>query len=115
VAKYPTEVLGEWTWVLVRSQDWKPLIKMLGLNADSPAFNCLETKTTFIEEALVAKVPGRASELVERWHMGLTELRNTAAEHEMGHAICHILTEDKANHIAGILKQNRPLTCQSGL
>jgi hypothetical protein len=115
VAKYPTEVLGEWTWVLVRSQDWKPLIKMLGLNADSPAFTCLETKTTFIEEALVAKVPGRASDLVARWHLGMTELLNTAVEHEMAHAICHSRDEGKANHVAGILKQNRPLTCQSGL
>jgi hypothetical protein len=40
VAKFPTEALGKWTWVLVRSQDWKPLTKMLGLNADSPAFTC---------------------------------------------------------------------------
>ena len=25
VARFPTEALGEWTWVLVRSQDWKGL------------------------------------------------------------------------------------------
>ena len=30
-------------------------------------------------------------------------------------AICHSWDEGKANHVAGILKQNRPLTCQSGL
>jgi hypothetical protein len=115
VARFPTEALGQWTWVLVRSQDWKPLSKMLGLNADSPAFTCLETKTTFIEEALVAKVPVRAHELIVRWQMGVTELLNTTVEHEMAHAICHTWDEGKANHVAGILKQNRPLTCQSGL
>ena len=115
VAKYPTEALGQWTWVLVRSQDWKARSRMLGLNPDSPAFTCLETKTTFIEEALVGKVPGRASDLVARWHIGMTELLNTAVEHEMAHAICHSWDEGKANHVAGILKQNRPLTCQSGL
>jgi hypothetical protein len=115
VAKYPTEALGEWTWVLVRSQDWKGLSRTLGLNLDSPAFTCLETRTTFIEEALVAKVPGRASELIARWHMGMTDLLNTAVEHEMGHALCHSLNEDKANHVARILEQKRPLSCQARL
>jgi hypothetical protein len=115
VAKYPAETLGEWTWVLVRSQDWKVKSRMLGLNPDSPAFTCLETRTTFIEEALVAKVPGRATELIARWHMGITDLLNIAVEHEMGHALCHSLNEDKANHVAQILEQKRPLSCQAGL
>jgi hypothetical protein len=115
VAKFPTEALGEWTWVLVRSQDWKALSRTLGLNPDSPAFTCLDTRTTFIEEALVAKVPGRASELIARWHMGMTDLLNFAVEHEMGHALCHSGDEDKANHIAGILEQRKPLSCQVGM
>jgi hypothetical protein len=115
VAKFPTEALGEWTWVLVRSQDWKALSRTLGLNPDSPAFTCLETRTTFIEEALLAKVPGRASELIARWHVGMTDLLNVAVEHEMGHALCHSLNEDKANHVAQILEQKRPLSCQAGL
>jgi hypothetical protein len=32
VAKFPTEALGERTWVLVRSEDWKHISKTLGLN-----------------------------------------------------------------------------------
>jgi hypothetical protein len=115
VAKYPTDALGEWTWVLVRSQDWKAQSRTLGLNPDSPAFTCLETRTTFIEEALVAKVPGRASELIAHWHMGMTDLLNTAVEHEMGHALCHSLDEEKANHVAQILEQKRPLSCEAGM
>jgi hypothetical protein len=35
---YPIEGLGHWTWVLERSQDWKPISHMLRLNPDSPAF-----------------------------------------------------------------------------
>jgi hypothetical protein len=115
VARYPTEALGEWTWVLVQSQEWKTQSLRLGLDPNSPAFTCLETRTTFIEEALVAKLPGRASELVARWHMGITELLNTAVEHEMGHAICHSLNEDKANAVARILEQRRSISCQVGL
>jgi len=64
---------------------------------------------------LVIKVPWRASELIARWHMGMTDLLNFAVEHEMGHALCHSWDEDKANHVAGILEQKRPLSCQSGL
>jgi hypothetical protein len=33
----------------------------------------------------------------------------------MGHAICHSLNEDKANHVVRILEQKRPLSCQVGL
>jgi hypothetical protein len=114
VANAPTEALGEWTWVLVRSQDWKPLIKKVGLHQDSPAFTCLEKRTTFVEEVLVAKVSGgRSGELISRWHMGMTELLNLAVEHEMGHALCSTMDEDKANHVAELLEQNRPLSCRA--
>jgi hypothetical protein len=115
VDKFSSEALGEWTWVLVRSQDWKQIAKTLGLNPDSPAFTCLETKTTFIEEALVAQVPERGRQLIARWHMGMTELLNTAIEHEMGHAICHSLDENKAKYVAEILEHKRPLSCQAEL
>jgi hypothetical protein len=47
--------------------------------------------------------------------MGTTELLHTAVEHEMGHALCHTLREDKANHVADDLERKRPLTCQAGL
>ena len=114
VAKGPTESLGEWTWVLVRSQDWKPLMKMVGLHQDSPAFTCLEKRTTFVEEALVGRVSGgRPDELISRWHMGMSDLLNLAVEHEMGHALCSTLDEDKANHVAALLQQNRPLSCRA--
>jgi hypothetical protein len=61
VAKFPTEALGERTWVLVRSEDWKHISKTLGLNPYRAAFTCLKKKTTFIEEALVTHVSGRAN------------------------------------------------------
>ena len=114
VAKGPTDALGEWTWVLVRSEDWKPLMKTVGLDQDSPAFTCLEKRTTFVEEALVAKVSGsRSNELISRWRLGIKELLNMAVEHEMGHALCSTLDEDKAKHIVELLDQNRPLSCRA--
>ena len=47
--------------------------------------------------------------------MGMTELLNLAVEHEMGHALCSTMDEDKANHVPELLEQNRPLSCQAGL
>jgi hypothetical protein len=45
--------------------------------------------------------------------MGMTELLDIAVEHEMAHALCQTSDEDKANHVARILEQKRPLSCQS--
>jgi hypothetical protein len=86
---------------------------MLGLNPDSPAFTCLEKRMTFIEESLVDKVRDITSKLVARWHMGTVELLKTAIEHEMGHALCNCLDEDKANYIAQNLEHNRSISIQA--
>ena len=44
--------LGEWTWVLVQSRDWKPILRRVGRDPDSPAFTILDKRQTFLEEAL---------------------------------------------------------------
>jgi hypothetical protein len=41
LSRYPSGALGDWTWVLVRSGDWKPMKRRLRLDADSPAFSFL--------------------------------------------------------------------------
>jgi hypothetical protein len=38
LAKYPIAQLGNWTWILVRSEDWKAILVPGGLDPDSPAF-----------------------------------------------------------------------------
>jgi len=114
VGKYPKAALGEWTWVLVKSRDWKRMMPMLGLSPDTPAFTCLETRATFIEEALVVRVAERTPELVAKWQMGRESLLEFAVEHEIGHGMCRSLSEDKANRIAAILRRNEPLSCGAG-
>src|SRR5271163_2432741 len=37
LSTYRAENLGPWNWILVRSEDWKPLLKDLGARTDSPA------------------------------------------------------------------------------
>ena len=106
LAKYPVAQLGNWTWVLVRSQDWKAILLPRGLNPDSPAFTYLEKRETFLEEALLAEVPGRRRELLLKWQMSIGDLLDLAIVHELGHALCNEKDEAKANQAAQSLRES---------
>jgi hypothetical protein len=106
LAKYPAGELGEWTWVLVRSADWKYIVMPRGIDPDSPAFTCLPRRETFIEETLVA------IELLVRWQMSTDDLLELAVAHELGHVLCNEASEAKANRAARSLLEGKPLTCE---
>ena len=74
LAHYPLQGLGHWTWVLVRSQDWKPISRHLQLNPESPAFTALEPRETFLEEAMFAHGPERIAELMDEWQSSMPDL-----------------------------------------
>jgi hypothetical protein len=111
VTKYLSPVLGEWTWILVRSEDWKRITSPRRLDPNSPSFTFLAKKETYIEEALVVRVPGRERELMARWNMSSNTLLAFAITHEMGHGICQNASEAQANHVAALLRQGKPAWC----
>jgi hypothetical protein len=111
LAKYPTVELGEWTWVLVRSKDWKRILGGRGLNPNSPAFTYLLKRETFIEEALVSNVSSRSVELSGLWHMPVDKLLDFAVRHELGHAVCNERDELEANRAAESLLLRKPISC----
>jgi len=111
LANYPVAQLGNWTWVLVRSEDWKAL--KLGLDPDSPAFTCYTKRETFFEEALVTQVPVRGRELVLKWHMGTRDLLDLAIRHELGHALCNDTNERNADRVAKLLEKGKPVSCEA--
>jgi hypothetical protein len=113
LAKFPVSQLGAWTWILVRSEDWKPTVMPRGLDPDSPAFTYYPKRETFIEEALVAKVPGREKELIARWHMSLDRLRDITVAHELGHAFCNDKREEIANQGAERLLEGNTPSCKA--
>ena len=115
LAKYPAAELGEWTWVLVRSTDWKYIVMPRGIDPDSPAFTYLPKRETFIEEALVAIVPQRAGELILLWQMSTDDLRELAVAHELAHVLCNEANEEKANRAARTLLEGNPLSCEARL
>jgi hypothetical protein len=109
--KYPVGHLGEWTWVLVRSEDWEAIVTARGLNPDSPAFTYYAGKQTFFEEALVTEVPGRNGTLLVSWGMSMESLLDFAIAHELGHALCNEKDEGKAERVARLLRERKTASC----
>ena len=112
LAKYPLVQLGDWTWILVRSEDWKAIVTPRGLDPDSPAFTYYAKRQTFVEEALVADLPGRRKDLKARWHMPVERLLYLAVGHELGHALCNDRSEEKANQTAQMLRAEVSPPCE---
>jgi hypothetical protein len=109
--KYGAGHLGEWTWVLVRSQDWKT-IQRPWMDPDSPAFTVLGRRETFFEEALVSPVTLRRIELVRRWSLGTEDLLALAVTHELGHALCNEVDEWKADTYGQHLRRGESIHCR---
>ena len=110
---YPTFDLGEWTWVLVRSEDWRLILLARRLDSNIPALTDPAARTTFFEEVLVAGASGRMSELMAVWHMGRESLLDSAIRHELGHALCNDASEMNADFVARLLEQKKPIFCRS--
>jgi hypothetical protein len=113
LAGYPAAQLGNWTWILVRSEQWKAIVLSRGLDPDSPAFTFYLQRETFIEEALVTQVPVRNGELLLKWSMDRTGLLDLAIRHELGHALCNDANERNADRVARLLEQRKPVSCET--
>src|SRR5207245_534439 len=113
LANYPVAQLGSWTWILVRSEDWKAIKLLRGLDPDSPAFTFYPKRETFIEEALVTQVPVRARELLLKWDMNRRDLLDLAVRHELGHALCNDANERNADRVARLLEQKKEISCET--
>jgi hypothetical protein len=111
VARYHGEDLGKWTWVLVRSEDWKPLMQRLSLAPSSPAFSSLDQHAIFLEEAIVAPGAARAGELLRDFEVPLNQLLDFAVSHEMGHALCQEANEFIANQFGRQLREGKRPPC----
>lgn len=110
--QYGAARLGGWTWVLVKSDDWKALQLAHRMDPDSPAFTVLDRRETFFEEALVSPVAPRRVELVRQWSLGMDDLLNLAVTHELGHALCNEKNEKKADAYGEQLRKGVSLVCR---
>ena len=113
LANYPVAQLGSWTWILVRSEDWKAILRSRSLDPDSPAFTYYPKGETFFDEALVTQVPARSPELLLKWNMDREGLLDLAIRHELGHALCNEPDERNAERVAKLLEQRKPVSCEA--
>jgi hypothetical protein len=112
LAKYPAAALGQWSWVLVRSEDWKLILLARKLNPNSPAFTLFSERETFIEGALLRPVSSRGVELRRIWSMPIEDLLDLAVRHELAHALCREKDEEKAGRMANLLREGKPPSCE---
>ena len=103
--------LGNWTWVLVRSEDWRPILRKVGRDPDSPAFTILEKRQTFLEEALFVPKAGRSATLLAKFRLPLNLLLEHAVLHELGHAMCGERDEGRSHTYANQLRRDGVVTC----
>ena len=112
LARYPVSSLGEWTWVLVRTVDWKQALSQKRIDPNDPAFSNLTGKVTFLDGSLVDRVSIRGMELRTVWHMSIEDLLDLTIRHELAHALCNERDEIKAGQLAIALKKDRAsLSC----
>jgi hypothetical protein len=111
LVRYPVRAPKHWSWVLVRSEDWQPLILRLHLQPGSPAFTALDQRETFLEQALFAPQSKRTDDLVRNLHVPPDQLLALAVSHELGHALCHDGNEATANRIAERLRRGKYPEC----
>jgi hypothetical protein len=109
--RYDSEKLGRWTWVLVRSEDWKQIVSLIHLDPASPAFSHLERRQTFFDEALLALRPKLELELVTKWNIPFDQFLDFAVSHELGHAFCNESDEIKAELFGRRLRKRLPNMC----
>ena len=112
LARYPVDALGEWTWVLVHTEDWKQILSARGFDTNHPACSYLPKRETFIDGALVVRTSIRSVELSAIWHMPIEDLLDLAIRHELAHALCDDRDETKTDRAAIALKNGTPLSCR---
>jgi hypothetical protein len=111
LARFHTEAVDDWSWILVRSSDWKELAQRMGGNPDSPAFSVLGARVTVFEEALVKPIPQRRAELMKIWHMRIDDLLDEAVTHELGHVLCRDTSEARAERRAQAMQHGKQVAC----
>jgi hypothetical protein len=112
LAKYGASRLGGWTWVLIKSDDWKAIQRQHRMDPDSPAFTVLDRRETFFDEALVSPATTRRIELVRQWSLGMDDLLKLAVTHELGHALCNEKNEKKADKYGEELRKGIKPDCK---
>ena len=108
---YPLQQLGSWSFVLVPVDDWKPLVRTLGGNPDSPAFTLIDQRTTVMDRSLFSGSASRTKDFLHTYGLTGQALVDLAVTHEMGHAVCQDKDERRADGYGRQLRDGKSLDC----
>jgi hypothetical protein len=111
MARYPVQLLEQWSFVLVPADDWKTLVRSQGGDPVSPAFSILEQRATLLDASLLSGSATRNKELLERFGMIGPALVDLAVTHEMGHGICQEKNERRADDYGKELRDGKTPDC----
>jgi hypothetical protein len=109
--RYPTERMGQWTFVLAGSARWRQTVKKLGGDPESPAFSELSARVTVLKDELFETADSRQAMLARRYGMPPASILDYAVTHEMGHAICGERQENLADKFGLDLRRGIAPTC----
>jgi hypothetical protein len=109
--RYPTERMGQWTFVLAGSARWRQTVKELGGDPESPAFSDLSARVTVLKDELFETADSRQEMLARRFGLPPGSILDYAVTHEMGHAICVELQENLADKYGLDLRRGIAPTC----
>ena len=111
LGRYPTEKMGQWTFVLAGSAHWRQTVKKLGGDPESPAFSELGARVTVLKDELFETADSRQAMLARRFGLPPGSILDYAVTHEMGHAICGERQENLADKYGFYLRRGFPPTC----
>ena len=94
-----------WTWVLVRSDDWPTILEGLNLHSGSPAFSVLAKRQTFLNEVLIDGTVQDRAELLRTFRVPIDQMLDIAVSHELAHAFCMEASEREADRFAEQLRK----------
>jgi len=111
--RFQKEIPADWTWVLVRQDDWRAVITQVGLDPHTPAFSTLSRRETFLDESLFAPNAANAADLLATFATPLNQMLELAVSHELGHALCMDRRELEATRFSETLRTTGVAHCSS--
>ena len=111
LGRYPTEKMGQWTFVLAGSAHWRQTVKKLGGDSESPAFSELSARVTVLKDELFEAADSRRETLARRFGLPPGSILDYAVTHELGHAICGERQENLADKYGFYLRRGIAPTC----